>query len=94
EPLLPVTVRHVEADLNVQGLTVSGGAVRDPRLSDDASIIEWMARVAKYQENTLRRETVESELGIRLAPPKPRDKNGRKAKRYGEEEEEQPQEDP
>lgn len=88
EPLLPVTVRHVEADLNVQGLTVSGGAVRDLRLSDDASIIDWMARIAKYQENTLKRQTVESELGIRITPPKPRDKNGRKAKRYGADEEE------
>ena len=86
EPTLPVTVRHVEADLQLKGLAVAPGAVKDLRLTDDDQIIEWLAKVKRYDETTLRREAVESELGIKLpVPPKP-PKSARKSRRYGEEE--------
>lgn len=74
EPVLPVTVRHVEADLQVQGLPVAGAALRELRLTDDAAIVEWMARLRRYNEGSLPRAEVEAELGLRLAPPSPRPK--------------------
>ena len=86
EPMLPVTVRQVEGDLSVKRLSVAPGAVRDLRVQDDASIIEWLARVKRYNENRLQRSAVESELGISLPEPEKK-KPARKAKRYGEDEE-------
>jgi uncharacterized protein YfaS (alpha-2-macroglobulin family) len=86
EPTLPVTVRHVEGDLAVKGLALPGGAVRDLKLADDAAIIEWLARVKRYDESRLPRDEVQSELGIKLpAPAKPK-ASQRKAKRYGADE--------
>lgn len=69
EPALPVTVRQVEGDLKTQAVTLAPGAVRDLRVADDASIIEWLARVKRYDENQLPREQVERELRIKLPPP-------------------------
>ncbi len=95
EPTLPVTVRHVEGDLAIKALNPNGSAngqphsaVRDLKLSDDAAIINWLARVKRYDESRLPRDEVESELNIKL--PKPPTKAAlhgkRKAKRYGEDE--------
>jgi uncharacterized protein YfaS (alpha-2-macroglobulin family) len=84
EPMLPLTVRSVEGDLAVRRLSVAP-AVRDLRLADDAAIIEWLARVKRYDDTRLRRSEVESELGITLPPPKTQPA-ARKSKRYGEDE--------
>jgi alpha-2-macroglobulin len=92
EPLLPVTLRHVEPDLAVKGANVatpaSPGAVRDLKLGDDAQIIAWLAKIHRYHENVLSRGAVESELGIKLPPPPAKHKPVRSAKRYGKDEDE------
>ncbi len=84
EPMLPVTVRHVEADLKIKAVTLAPGAVRDLRVTDDAAIIDWMARVRRYDENRLPRAEVEHELGITLPPPPKPAQAVRPSKRYGE----------
>ncbi|MEW6706938.1 MAG: MG2 domain-containing protein [Pseudomonadota bacterium] len=85
EPLLPVTLRHVEPELAVKSLHPgSQGTVRELRLGDDAAIIEWLARVRRYHESVLPRAAVEAELGLKLPPPPPRPKPARPAKRDGE----------
>lgn len=88
EPMLPVTVRHVEGDLAVKGLGVSArtptNAVRDLILNDDAAIIAWLARVKRYDESRLPRHEVERELGITLPAPAASKASPRKAKRYGD----------
>ena len=88
EPMLPVTVRHVEPDLVVKGanVTASPGQVRDLKLTEDQQIIAWLAKVRRYHESVLPRQDVEAELGIKLPPPAPKQKPARPARRYGEEE--------
>lgn len=83
EPMLPVTVRQVEGDLAAKRLSVAPGAVRDLRLRDDVSIIEWLARLRRYDESRLPRAVVENELGITL-PEVDKKKPARQSKRYGE----------
>lgn len=83
EPTLPVTVRHVEANLKIRGLGVGPAIAKDLRLSDDAAIIEWLARIKRYNQSLLPRAEVEQELGIQLPAPKPRQKQLAN-KRYGE----------
>lgn len=73
DPTLPVTVRHVEGKLAMKGLQVGKTSMRDLRLSDDADIIEWLARVKQYDERRLPREQVQQQLGIRLPREKPVD---------------------
>lgn len=95
EPTLPVTVRKVEGELAVKGLRVPStsppvsspapaAAVRDLTLADDASIIDWLARVKRYDEARLPRTEVEDELHIKLPPPPPPPKPPRQVKRYGQ----------
>ncbi|HJV68291.1 MG2 domain-containing protein [Ideonella sp.] len=88
QPLLPVTLRHVEPDLVVKGANVTAasppGQVRDLKLTDDAQIVAWLAKVHRYHENVLPRGAVEAELGIKLPPPPPKQKPARPAKRYGQ----------
>ncbi|MGC4061961.1 MAG: MG2 domain-containing protein [Aquabacterium sp.] len=90
EPTLPVTVRHVEGDLAVKGLQTGAGktAMRDLTLSEDAAIIDWLAKVKRYDEGRLPRDEVEAELRIKLppAPTKAQLKGQRKAKHHGEDE--------
>ncbi|MBK6854445.1 MAG: alpha-2-macroglobulin [Burkholderiales bacterium] len=85
EPTLPVTVRHVEANLLVKGLSLTPGPVKTLRVADDARIIDWLARLKRYDDSTLRRSSVERELGITLPPPPPPAQTpARKNLRYGE----------
>ncbi|MFT3857656.1 MAG: hypothetical protein QM742_09215 [Aquabacterium sp.] len=114
EPTLPVTVRHVEGDLAIQGLqpkasddgavqgkvtgkpmgkvagkaanraTPAPAAMRDLQVDEDAAIINWLARVRRYDESRLPRDEVEAELGIRLPPPPVKAKPARASKRYGQ----------
>lgn len=86
EPALPVTVRQVEADLKTRAVSLAPGAVRDLRVADDAAIIEWLAKVKRYDESRLDRAEVERELGIKLPPPPaPKKKPARKSRSHGEE---------
>jgi uncharacterized protein YfaS (alpha-2-macroglobulin family) len=68
EPTLPVTVRHVEGDLAVKGMKPGAQPLRDLKLSDDAAIIDWLARIKRYDETRLPRGQVEAELHIQLPP--------------------------
>ena len=57
DPLLPVTLRHVQADLRpVQSDLRSrarGGQVRLIKLQTDADILRWYRRVARYHEGQI-----------------------------------------
>ncbi len=83
EPVLPLTVRKVEGRLGVKALTLGGAPARDLTLTDDASIIEWFVKVARYDESTIDRGIVEKELGIRLPKAVPPPRPAREAKSYG-----------
>jgi alpha-2-macroglobulin len=50
DPLLPVTLRHVQGDLRSQA---SGGQVRLKKLQTDADILRWYQRVAKYNDGQI-----------------------------------------
>jgi uncharacterized protein YfaS (alpha-2-macroglobulin family) len=85
EPLLPVTLRHIEADLAVKGVGATGALpVRDVRLTDDKQIVAWLAKVKRYHERWLPREEVEAELKRKLPPPPAKTKPAKPTKRYGE----------
>ena len=81
EPVLPLTVRKIEGPLGVKAVTLGGAPARDLTLTDDAAIIDWFARVARYDETTLDRATVERELGIQLPPPTAKAKPARRRRR-------------
>jgi hypothetical protein len=83
QPMLPVTVRRVEPQLGAKALTLPAGAVRDKTLTDDAAIIDWLARLKRYDESRLPRQQVEHELGITL-PKAPPPKTARATRRYGD----------
>ena len=82
EPVLPLTVRKIEGEVGVKAVTLGGAPARDLTLTDDAAIIEWFARVARYDETSLERGRVEQELGIKLPPPV-KAKPARPAKDHG-----------
>jgi len=50
DPLLPVTLRHVQGDLRP---AAAAGQVRVKRLATDADILEWYARLQHYHETQL-----------------------------------------
>jgi uncharacterized protein YfaS (alpha-2-macroglobulin family) len=50
DPLLPVTLRHVQGDLRT---AANGGQVRVKRLTTDADILAWYAKLQKYHETQL-----------------------------------------
>ena len=50
DPLLPVTLRHVQGDLRP---AAGGGQVRVKLLSTDADILAWYAKLQKYHETQL-----------------------------------------
>jgi alpha-2-macroglobulin len=50
DPLLPVTLRHVQGDLRTQA---AGGQVRLKKLQTDADILRWYQRVAKYNDGQI-----------------------------------------
>ena len=57
DPLLPVTLRHVQGDLRP---AAAGGQVRVKRLVSDADIVAWYAKLQKYHETQL----TAKELGL------------------------------
>ena len=83
EPVLPLTVRKIEGAVGVKAVSLGGAPARDLTLTDDAAIIQWFARVARYDETSLDRAGVEQELGIKLPPPPPKAKPARRALDHG-----------
>ncbi|MDO9167138.1 MAG: MG2 domain-containing protein, partial [Rhodoferax sp.] len=75
--LLPVTLRNVEATLQVKGLdatkvnAAAGGKVSDLRPGTDAEIIAWFSKVQRYDNYTVSRRTAAADV---IGPlPKPVD---------------------
>ncbi len=73
DPVLPLTVRHVEAALAIQNVTVAAdtqpkeskrepqGTVRTMRVDgagSDAAIIEWQRRVKRYHESSIPKASI------------------------------------
>ncbi|HYP34411.1 MAG TPA: MG2 domain-containing protein, partial [Burkholderiaceae bacterium] len=83
DPVLPLTVRKIEGRLGVKAVTLGGAPARELTLTDDASIIDWFAKVARYDETSLDRGMVESELGVKLPAPPAKKKLARQAKDHG-----------
>ena len=50
QPMLPVTLRHVQGDLRPQA---SGGQVRVKKLSTDAEVLGWYRKLERYHESSL-----------------------------------------
>lgn len=50
DPLLPVTLRHVQGDLRS---AASGGQLRVKRLQTDAEILAWYAKLKQYDERQI-----------------------------------------
>lgn len=75
--LLPVTLRNVEAALQVKSLNTgqnkaaAGGKVSDLRPTSDADIIAWFAKVQRYDDYTVSRKTAAADVKNPL--PKPLD---------------------
>jgi uncharacterized protein YfaS (alpha-2-macroglobulin family) len=69
--LLPVTLRNVEAGLNIKGL--QPGLVSDLKASSDAQIIEWFQKVERYHNSTVERRSVATDT--KQAAPKVLDKD-------------------
>ena len=59
ESALPVTLRHVQGELRPSAATPVG-QVRTRRLTSDAEILEWYARLAQYHESQMTAQ----ELGL------------------------------
>ncbi|MDQ2928767.1 MAG: alpha-2-macroglobulin, partial [Pseudomonadota bacterium] len=58
DAMLPLTLRHVQPDLRAAAgaagsASSPGGQVRDKRLTSDADILAWYAKVQKYHETAL-----------------------------------------
>ena len=91
DPVLPLTVRHVEADLKIRGVEVAGataapakpsqGMVRTVNVDgsqDDASLIEWQRRVKRYHESGIDKRFVDpADLPTAVRPSADRERVGR-----------------
>ena len=84
DPVLPVTVRHVEAALDVKSVTVPGappapaasqGMVRTVNVDgsgDDAALIDWQRRIRRYHEGGIAISRIDpADLPPGVAKPKP-----------------------
>ena len=60
--MLPVTLRHVEADLHVQGLNSGTSKVIKLKLDADTDIRQWMRNVDRFDGMTISRSTVVSHM--------------------------------
>ena len=71
DPVLPLTVRHVEAALAIRGINVASGVVDAAKSQGmvravtiaadqgDAALIEWQRRVRKYHESSIAKSQVD-----------------------------------
>ncbi|MEO8024275.1 MG2 domain-containing protein, partial [Polaromonas sp.] len=73
--LLPVTLRNVEAALQVKGLAPAAGKVSDLQPRTDAEIIAWFRKVQRYDESEVSRKTAAADVKGPL--PKALDAQGR-----------------
>ncbi|MDR5811927.1 MG2 domain-containing protein [Caballeronia sp. LZ019] len=60
--MLPVTLRHVEADLHVQGLNAGTSKIAKLKLDADSDIRRWMRRVDEFNGMTMSRSGVEARM--------------------------------
>ena len=60
--LLPVTLRKVEAALQIKGLNAEPGKVSDLKPSLDADIIAWFSKVQRYDRYTVSREIAATDV--------------------------------
>ncbi|SAK76678.1 Alpha-2-macroglobulin-like protein [Caballeronia hypogeia] len=60
--MLPVTLRHVEADLHVQGLTSGTSQITKLRLDADTDIRQWMRAVDQFDGISMSRSTIEERM--------------------------------
>jgi len=58
--LVPVTLRHVEADLKITGLTTSAPRFSQLRLGQDAQIRDWMNTVERFDSGAMTAPTIEA----------------------------------
>lgn len=61
-PLLPLTLRNVEADLAVRGIRAEGGTVARMQVDDDAAMLRWLALVKRLHESSMTRPELERVL--------------------------------
>lgn len=61
-PLLPLTLRNVEADLAVRGVPAEGGMVARLQVDDDAAMLRWYALVKRLHESSMTRPELERVL--------------------------------
>ena len=66
--LLPVTLRNVEAALNIKGLDASHGQVSDLQPKTDADIIAWYSTVRRFDETTVSRRLAAEQVKGALPP--------------------------
>ncbi|RZT38355.1 alpha-2-macroglobulin family protein [Cupriavidus agavae] len=65
-PLLPVTLRNVEADLPTLAVRAEAGTVARLKVDDDGAILRWFGMVKRMHENTWTREQI---AAIRAGQP-------------------------
>jgi uncharacterized protein YfaS (alpha-2-macroglobulin family) len=61
-PLLPVTLRNVEADLPVQGLRVQAGTVSRLKVDEDGAVLRWLGLVRRLHETAWTRPELDAIL--------------------------------
>ncbi|NUT14081.1 MAG: alpha-2-macroglobulin, partial [Cupriavidus sp.] len=64
-PLLPVTLRNVEADLAVRGVQARAGTVMKLRVDDDAAVMQWLGLVRRLHEASYTRGELDAVLAGR-----------------------------
>jgi uncharacterized protein YfaS (alpha-2-macroglobulin family) len=60
--MLPVTLRHVEADLHVQGLNSGTSQITKLRLDADTDIRQWMRAVDQFDGISMSRSSIEERM--------------------------------
>jgi alpha-2-macroglobulin len=66
QALLPVTVRNVEADLDIKGLPV--GQVNALAVTSDADIIAWLGRLERFDRDSIERKEAQAESRTPVPP--------------------------
>lgn len=61
-PLLPVTLRNVEADLAVQGVRAQAGTVSRVKVDEDGAVLRWLGLVRRLHETSWTRPELDAIL--------------------------------
>lgn len=64
-PLLPVTLRNVEADLAVRGVQAQAGTVLKLKVDDDTAVMRWLGAVRRLHEASWTRNELDAVLAGR-----------------------------